>query len=72
MKVRLTTYLHSQNGVSLQLVPETPVEESLLKGVWNHGKLKTGHPSKAEQEVNVKYCASTGFYVTWDQKNEQT
>lgn len=42
MKCKLTTYAHSENGVSLILEGETEVEKELLRGLWKHGKLATG------------------------------
>lgn len=61
MKIKLNTYHHSDNGISLQVVPETDEEESLLRGIWKHGKLDVGHPC-AER-------GSTGFYVKWQNKD---
>lgn len=57
MKVELQSYTHASNGVSLKLIPETNVEEELLRGLWRHGELKTGHPCGAQ--------GNTGYYLQW-------
>jgi hypothetical protein len=43
MKVELQNFEHVENGISLRLVPETPIEEKLLVGMWKHGYLEIGH-----------------------------
>ena len=63
MQVKLQNYQHAGNGISLQLYPETDVEEELLRGLWMHGNLKTGHPCKAKGD--------TGFYVEWKQDKKE-
>lgn len=60
MKVKLQNYGHASNGFSLQLYPETAIEHELLRGLFRHGKLETGHPSKAE--------GGLGFYISWKMK----
>ncbi len=62
MKVEVQTYVHSANGLSLQLIPETEQEASLLHGFWKHGKLEFGHPCSAK--------FGTGYYIKWDQREE--
>lgn len=59
MKVKLQNFEHEENGISLQLFPDTDVEEQLLLGLWLHGEMKTGHPCQAK--------GATGFYVSWKQ-----
>lgn len=44
MQVKLHGYVHEANGISLQILPETPVEEALLNILWMHGHLEVGHP----------------------------
>jgi hypothetical protein len=61
MRVKLNIYQHSSNGLSLQLMPETQEEFVLLKGLWKHGKLKTGHPSDDK-------VGNPGHYINWDLK----
>lgn len=55
MKLKLITYAHASNGLSLQLCPETEVEQGLLKSIWQHGVLETGHPCGE--------MGGTGFYI---------
>lgn len=40
MKAKLITYEHSENGISLFVVPETEAERILLQGLWKHGQLQ--------------------------------
>lgn len=59
MKVELITFAHSGNGLSLCVIPESDVEERLLKGIWQHGKLeRTNHVS------STRYAAE--YCVKWD------
>lgn len=62
MQVKAHGYMHSSNGLSLQLIPETEVEEALLKIIWQHGKLETGHPCGEQGAV--------GYRVSWDQRDD--
>lgn len=55
MKVRLVTYQHESNGMAIQVMPETDVEVELLRSVWAHGRLATGHPCGGTGEI--------GFYI---------
>lgn len=55
MKADVTSYEHASNGLSLQLMPETEAEVELLRAIWKHGHLDTGHPCGA--------FGVTGFYV---------
>jgi len=41
MRCELIIYSHSENGLSLFVVPETDTERQLLRGLWTHGELKT-------------------------------
>lgn len=56
MNIKIKNYEHCENGISLQIVPETDAEEQLLKGIFKHGKLETGHPCKE--------FGNTGFYIS--------
>jgi len=56
MKVQIVNYVHPDNGISLQLMPETELEIALLKSFWTHGTLGTGHPCSAP--------GGTGYYIT--------
>ncbi len=56
MKIKASHYTSKAGGLSLQLVPETPVEEAILKGFWDHGELRP--------EVG------TGFYISWNFRQE--
>ena len=62
MKIEMVNYEHAENGISLQICPETDVEEGLLRGLFQHGKAETGHPGNAK--------GNTGFYLNWKQPNE--
>lgn len=42
MKVEAYSYEH-ESGVSLQLVPESDVEQVLLKSLWKHGRLEVNY-----------------------------
>lgn len=65
MKVKLVNYEHAENGVSLQLIPESDVEEQLLRSIWKHGKMNLGHPGKEQGGI--------GFYVScWEKHHDQT
>ena len=57
MKIKLVTYEHADNGISLQVIPETDEEEALLHGVFKHGKMELGHPCKEKGGI--------GFYLSW-------
>ena len=56
MKAELQSYMHAVNGLSLQLMPETETEAQLLKAIWAHGHLNTGHPCGAKW--------GTGYYIS--------
>lgn len=62
MKVKIVTYGHAENGISLQVIPETDEEEALLHGLWKHGRMELGHPSGEKGGI--------GFYVSWRQKGD--
>lgn len=57
MKLKLITFEHAENGVSLFVVPETDEERQLLRGLWKHGELQTcnGVADRSEQ----------GFAIAW-------
>lgn len=57
MKTKLITYNHSENGVSLFVVPETDEERELLRGLWRHGTLAIRN--------GVADQSGEGFAVTW-------
>ncbi len=40
MKVEVHGYEHVENGISIQLIPETQAEVTLIKVAWKHGKMK--------------------------------
>lgn len=44
MKVEIRGYAHPKNGMSLDVIPETPHEAQLLKVMWPHASLSTGYP----------------------------
>lgn len=60
MKIKIITYEHAENGLSLFVTPETDEERQLLRGLWKHGKLETcnGVADRSEQ----------GFCIAWKQK----
>ena len=60
MYIKLKSYMSAENGLSLQIYPETNVEEELLRGFFKHGNMETGHQCKAE--------GKTGFYLKWKQE----
>lgn len=41
MQAKLVTYEHSENGISVFVMPETEAERVLLKGLWKHGKMQS-------------------------------
>ena len=63
MKVKLTSYAHSVNGLALFVIPETDEERVLLKAMWKHGKMETcnGIADNSEQ----------GFCVQWRPSDEK-
>jgi len=64
MKVKLTSYAHADNGISLQIIPETDAEDAILRGFWRHGNLNTGHPCG-------EGVSATGFYIGYKFKEEK-
>lgn len=64
MKAKLITYEHSENGISLFVVPETEAERILLQGIWKHGQLRTCN--------GIADSSSQGFCVSWHFKDERT
>jgi len=44
MKTRLVNFVDATNGIAISLIPETPIEEGLLKALWSHGQLRTCYP----------------------------
>lgn len=55
MKIESHGYVHEAR-ISLVLVPETPVEETLLKMLWKHGRLEVCY--------GPGYSITTGREVT--------
>lgn len=55
MKVELVNYANSGNGMAIKMLPETDVEVELLRGIWTHGRMDTGHPCGANGTI--------GFYI---------
>ena len=62
MQVKLITYEHAANGVSLFVVPETDAERELLRGIWKHGQLSTCN--------GVADDSSQGFKIGWKMADE--
>lgn len=56
MKVKAGSYVHKENGFFVQLIPETDVEEEILRALYRHGEMRLGHPMDER--------GSTGFYIT--------
>jgi hypothetical protein len=65
MKIELVNYKDDTNGISLCVVPETPVEEELLRGLWRHGSLGKGYPTCGPP------TATTGFFINAYGKGEK-
>lgn len=66
MQAKLITYEHSANGVALFVTPETAAERALLRGIWQHGEMKTCN--------GIADNSGQGFCVHWyfkDDKNER-
>jgi hypothetical protein len=57
MKVKVVNYKHPENGISIQMIPETEFECGILKGMWLHAELNTGHPCGE--------MGDTGYYISW-------
>ncbi len=64
MKVKLATFVHCDNGLSLFLVPESDIERQLLQGFFKHGSLEkcNGIADDSEQ----------GFCIQWRCKGAST
>lgn len=62
MKIKLSHYASNENGMSLQICPESDIEFELLRSFYAHGEMKIGHPCKASY--------GTGFYINWKPKEE--
>jgi len=43
MKIKLATYAHEANGIGISLVPESDIEEDLLRTLWDFGKMEVVH-----------------------------
>lgn len=63
MKVDLTHYDHRSNGVSLFLIPETPIERKLLEALFKHGRLMTCN--------GIMDNSTCGFAIQWNRDAEQ-
>ena len=59
MKARLVGYESDTNGLSLEVIGETPTETALLVAFWKHGRLERGNGNSVTQDGQA-----TGFYVT--------
>lgn len=57
MKIEVFHGAHSENGISLYLVPETPIERSILSAFWRHGKL--------ERTNGIADRSPEGFAISW-------
>ena len=55
MKLKLYTYVHEENGIALQVIPETEPEQVLLDALWRFGRLDIVH--------TCNNSVSTGFIV---------
>lgn len=55
MKIKLITFMHSENGQQLKLLPENEIERELLIGFGKHGKL---------------YFQDDGLRIEWPFKND--
>jgi len=40
MKLKLSSAVHSENGLVLHVIGETPEEEEVLRAMWKHGKME--------------------------------
>jgi hypothetical protein len=38
MKIKLITFMHTENGIELKLLPENEIERDLLIGFGKHGR----------------------------------
>lgn len=63
MKVKLNDFVHEENGLALQLLPETETEGELLKAFLSHGRIESGHPCEAK-------FGGLGFYIKAWGKNK--
>ena len=55
MKINLHDYIHGENGLALEIMPETAVEKELLRAFFHHGELSIGNgPS------------GIGFRIKWN------
>lgn len=57
MKCRIVSYVHSSNGLSLFVVPETDAERELLRALWTHGELTRCN--------GVADDSGEGFSIAW-------
>lgn len=64
MKTKLKSYVHSENGLSLQLIPETEMEEGILTVIFKHGEMEITH-SSGEQ-------GKRGYSLSWMMTDENT
>lgn len=62
MKCDLVTFEHSENGLSLFVIPETDTERKLLQGLWKHGKL--------EKCNGIADNSGQGFCIAWKLKDK--
>lgn len=63
MQVKLATYQHASNGVSLFVIPETEEERVLLRGFWKHGKMEVCNGTMDN--------SSQGFCISWRLQHEE-
>lgn len=61
MKVALSSFVHSENGLALYVVPETDAERVLLRAMWQHGRLE-----KCNSPLDDK--SGEGFSIHWKLK----
>jgi hypothetical protein len=43
MQARIGSYVHAQNGLAIEIVPETEAESAVLAAAWKHGHMETGY-----------------------------
>lgn len=63
MKNEIQIYTGAQNGLSLNVIPETDEEEQVLLGLWRHGRLELVHPGDSG--------AKRGYSIQWSFKGSE-
>lgn len=55
MKVELHSFLDASNGLELVLLPDTPIEQALLKALGRHGIMRY-----ADRELRIQWPVEAG------------